>query len=138
MEYRPRQSGLMLAARITVAHFSVSSAMSFPNSAGVIGIGAPAEFDETCLKLGIGEARIDLPVQRGDDLGRNWRSIQHNRTPVPLKLGGLQIRTAFSRSWRQQLSMDQRCFSAATPLDKFSSAKVTAEVKAMKHTLAKR
>jgi hypothetical protein len=30
----------------------------------------PAEFDETCLKLGIGEARIDLPVQRGDDLGR--------------------------------------------------------------------
>src|SRR5262249_31290429 len=29
----------------------------------------PAEFDETCLKLGIGQARIDLPVQRGGDLG---------------------------------------------------------------------
>src|SRR5262249_61375280 len=35
----PRQSGLMLAARITLPHFSVSSATSFPNSAGVIGMG---------------------------------------------------------------------------------------------------
>src|SRR5215831_251569 len=32
---------LMLAARITLAHFSVSSATSFPNSAGVIGMGSP-------------------------------------------------------------------------------------------------
>jgi hypothetical protein len=35
-------SGLMLAARITLPHFSVSSATSFPNSAGVIGMGSPA------------------------------------------------------------------------------------------------
>jgi hypothetical protein len=34
-------SALMLAARITLAHFSVSSATSFPNSAGVIGMGSP-------------------------------------------------------------------------------------------------
>src|SRR6516225_10567220 len=31
---------LMLAARITLPHFSVSSAMSLPNSASVIGIGS--------------------------------------------------------------------------------------------------
>src|SRR5258706_1860233 len=30
----PFYSGLMLAARITLAHFSVSSAISFPKSAG--------------------------------------------------------------------------------------------------------
>src|SRR5262249_8523046 len=35
-------SALMLAARITLPHFSVSSATSFPNSAGVIGMGSPA------------------------------------------------------------------------------------------------
>src|SRR5262249_34095570 len=34
--------GLMLAARTTLLHFSVSSATSFPNSAGVIGMGSPA------------------------------------------------------------------------------------------------
>src|SRR5262245_38139757 len=38
---RTRYSALMLAARITLAHFSVSSATSFPNSAGVIGMGSP-------------------------------------------------------------------------------------------------
>jgi hypothetical protein len=31
---RPDQSGLIFAARITLPHFSVSSAMSFPKSAG--------------------------------------------------------------------------------------------------------
>src|SRR5262245_50873634 len=30
----------------------------------------PAEFDETCLKLGIGEGGIDLFVELADDLGR--------------------------------------------------------------------
>src|SRR5215471_861645 len=41
-DLRPRlhPSGLMLAARITLPHFSVSSAMSLPNSAGVIGVGS--------------------------------------------------------------------------------------------------
>ena len=35
-------SGLMPADLITLAHFLVSSATSFPNSAGVIGMGSPA------------------------------------------------------------------------------------------------
>src|SRR5262249_20105024 len=41
MEYLdgPDHSGLMLAARITLAHFSVSSAMNLPKSAGVIDFG---------------------------------------------------------------------------------------------------
>src|SRR5262245_32164133 len=41
-EYPGRDySGLMLAARITLAHFSVSSTMSWPNAPGLIGIGSP-------------------------------------------------------------------------------------------------
>src|SRR5262245_31287083 len=42
MEYRselPDHSGLMPANLITLAHFSVSSAMNFPNSAEVINVG---------------------------------------------------------------------------------------------------
>ena len=38
-------SGLMLAARITLPHFSVSSAMSLPKSAGKPGSAVPTEFD---------------------------------------------------------------------------------------------
>src|SRR5215813_8577741 len=34
-------SGLMFAARITLPHFSVSSAINFPKSVGVIGFGEP-------------------------------------------------------------------------------------------------
>ncbi|MFZ3353437.1 MAG: heme-binding protein [Xanthobacteraceae bacterium] len=34
-------SALMLAARVTLAHFPVSAAISFPNPIGVIGIGEP-------------------------------------------------------------------------------------------------
>ena len=43
MEYRAREdhSGLMLAARITLPHFSVSSAMSLPKSAGEPGSTVP-------------------------------------------------------------------------------------------------
>ena len=36
----PHQSALMLRARITLPHFSVSSAMNFPNAADVIDIGS--------------------------------------------------------------------------------------------------
>ena len=63
-------SGLMLAARITLPHFSVSSAMSFPNSVGdhwhrhIRKVGKPR------LHLGIGKACSDLRVELVDDLGR--------------------------------------------------------------------
>src|SRR6478609_10127151 len=61
MEYRlrnARYSGLMLAARITLPHFSVSSAMNFPSSAGVIGIGT-APMSANCAAI-FGSARDTL------------------------------------------------------------------------------
>src|SRR6516165_4916463 len=45
-------SGLMPANLITLAHFSVSSAMNFPNSGGVIGIGTPPRSASRALSLG--------------------------------------------------------------------------------------
>jgi hypothetical protein len=50
----PLHAGLMLAARITLPHFSVSSAMNLPKSAGEPGSGVPRK---------VGEARIDLILQ---------------------------------------------------------------------------
>src|SRR6516164_830452 len=45
-------SGLMLAARITLAHFSVSSAISIPKSAGDPGSGVPPSSANLALILG--------------------------------------------------------------------------------------
>ena len=53
-----RYSGFMLAVRITFAHFSVSSAMNLPKSAGVIGIGTPP--NSASLVLSLGSARPAL------------------------------------------------------------------------------
>ena len=50
-------SGLMLAARITLPHFSVSSAMSLPKSAGEPASTVAAQIGEPRLDLGIGERR---------------------------------------------------------------------------------
>src|SRR6476659_2978938 len=50
---RPQhQTGLRLALRITLAHFSVSSAMSVANAAGVIGMGAPPRSANRAFILG--------------------------------------------------------------------------------------
>jgi hypothetical protein len=40
----------MLAARITLPHFSVSSAMSFPNAADVIDIGSTPRADSAHIE----------------------------------------------------------------------------------------
>src|SRR5262249_7574140 len=48
----PDHSGLMFAARITLPHFSVSSATSLPNSAGVIGMGSPASSARRACNFG--------------------------------------------------------------------------------------
>ena len=61
---------LMLAARITLAHFSVSSAMSLPKSAGEPAMRPPPKVGKPRPHLGIGEARVDLLVELVDDLGR--------------------------------------------------------------------
>src|SRR5262249_61719309 len=49
---RRDQSGLMPAVLITLAHFSVSSAMSFSNSVGVMGIGTSAKSASRAFILG--------------------------------------------------------------------------------------
>ena len=51
-EARP-YSGLMLAARITFAHFSVSSAMNLPKSAGVIDFGTLPMPANCVINLGL-------------------------------------------------------------------------------------
>src|SRR5471032_38074 len=51
-----RHPGLMLAARMTLAHFSVSAARKRPNSAGVIGIGTPPSSTMRALSLGSASA----------------------------------------------------------------------------------
>src|SRR5262245_30919909 len=48
----PHQSALMLAARITFAHFSVSSAMNLPNSAGESARGPAPRSASRALILG--------------------------------------------------------------------------------------
>ena len=58
-EYYP---GFMLAALIILAHFSVSSAMSLPNSAGVIGIGAPPSSASRALILGSASSALISPL----------------------------------------------------------------------------
>ena len=62
-------SALMPAARITLPHFSVSSAMSLPKSAGEPRKHRAAEVGEPRLHLGIGEGRVDLVVELVDDFG---------------------------------------------------------------------
>jgi hypothetical protein len=60
---------LIFAARMTFPHFSVSSAMNFPNSAGVIGIGEEARSARRVLKFGSARAasisRLSLSMIAG-------------------------------------------------------------------------
>src|ERR1700722_14913405 len=62
MEYRHRDdrpySNLMLANRITLPHFSVSSAMNFPNSAGAIDIGTAPKSASRDLNSGAGRVAL--------------------------------------------------------------------------------
>ena len=60
----------MLTARITLPHFSVSSAMNLPKSAGETDEHRAAQVGKPRLHFGIGEASVDLLVELVDDLGR--------------------------------------------------------------------
>src|SRR5262245_7574932 len=55
---RADHSALMPAARITLPHFSVSSAMNLPKSAGVIGIGRPPRSASRALIVGSARASL--------------------------------------------------------------------------------
>ena len=60
----------MLASRITLPHFSVSSTMSLSELARRAREHGGAPFFEARLHFGIGECRVDLLVELVDDLGR--------------------------------------------------------------------
>jgi hypothetical protein len=67
MEYLPWfHSALMLAARMTLAHFSVSSAMSFPKSAGDLASTVPPK--PAILAMILGSARLTRGVVVFDEL----------------------------------------------------------------------
>src|SRR5262249_19552260 len=61
-------SSSMCAPRITLPHLSVSSAMSFPNSAGAIGIGSPPSSRKRAIN--IPQHGIDRSVELFDHLRR--------------------------------------------------------------------
>jgi hypothetical protein len=54
----------MLSARITLPHFSVSSEMKLPKSAGVIDFGMLPTSANRDIILGIGEGRVDRFVKK--------------------------------------------------------------------------
>jgi hypothetical protein len=56
--YRPDYSALMLAARITLPHFSVSAAMNFPKSAGEPGRGVPPNSASRAFIFGSARASL--------------------------------------------------------------------------------
>src|SRR5215472_11482055 len=66
----------MLAVRITLAHFSVSSAMNFANSAGVIGIGSTPKSASRALNLGAARATL---------VGLRPRGKRHSADALPLE-----------------------------------------------------
>ena len=66
----PAHSGLRPANFTTLAHFSVSSAISFPKSAGEPGSDRATLVDEPRPDHGIGEPGVDLAVEPVDDSER--------------------------------------------------------------------
>ena len=63
-------SGLMLAAQITLLHFFSLCGDELAEIGGRAHKHCTPEFSELCLSLGIGEARVDLLVERVDNLDR--------------------------------------------------------------------
>ena len=60
-------SGLMPANLITFPHFSVSSAISLPNSAGEPGSTVAPKSAKRAFDHGVGEARVRFTVEHIDD-----------------------------------------------------------------------
>src|SRR6266540_776237 len=89
----------MLAARITLPHFSVSSAMSLPKSAGEPASTMPPR-SAMRFDRGVGEAGIDLPIELVNNVGGR---VLGRADAEPL--ARLIARHEFSHSWdaRQRL-----------------------------------
>src|SRR5713101_5384632 len=100
VEIFPAQSGLAPENLTTLAHFSVSSAISLPKSAGEPGSAGAAKVGKPRLHLGIGEGRIDLLVKPLHDLGRRalWSADAKKRARLVAwhKIGdGRNVRQSF-------------------------------------------
>ena len=93
-------STLMLAARITLAHFSVSSRISLPKSSGEPRKHHAAEVGEPRLYLRIGKRGIDLGIELLDD--RSRRVLGRNE-PDPLARLETRNELAERRNVRQRL-----------------------------------
>jgi hypothetical protein len=80
-EWGAAQAALRPANLTTLPHFSVSSAISLPKSAGIPGSGVPPRSASRALHLGVREARIDLLVEFVNDRGRTaFRCADGNPT----------------------------------------------------------
>ena len=77
-------SCLIWAIRITLPHFSVSSAMSLPKSAGEPGNVVPPKLGESRLQLGIRETLVHGDVEPVDDLRRAYCAAYRARTSYSL------------------------------------------------------
>ena len=97
-------SGLMPATLTTLPHFSVSSAMSLPKSAGEPASPA-AQLGQPRLHLGIGEANVDLPVEFVDDLGRR---VSGRADAIPSACLVARHELAHGRDVRQRLRAHRR------------------------------
>jgi hypothetical protein len=106
-------SGLMLAAWITLPHFSVSAAMSLPNSVGRTDECCATQIGKPRLHLGIGKASGDLLVELLDDFGgrRVWCAV------VPLPDSCTAQSKATARSLRPVLDEPQPPRTEGTLLD---------------------
>jgi hypothetical protein len=99
---KPDQFGLRPPNFTTLAHFSVSSAMRLPKSAGAPASTVPSRSTSRAFDLGIGEARIDLLVELIDE-ANSWehrfppRSSRHS--PTGSRLGSGYRAAPASASW---------------------------------------
>jgi hypothetical protein len=73
----PRQSALILAARITLPHFSASAAMSLPKAAGEPASTAPPRSGRRALIVGSTRPAEDLGTSRWQLCGKDGRCWWH-------------------------------------------------------------
>jgi hypothetical protein len=88
------QSALTPANLITLAHFSVSSAMNLPKSTGEPAGAMPPKVCQARLQFEIDEAGIDLLIELVDDLGGR---VPGNANAIPL--AGLVARHELAHGW---------------------------------------
>src|SRR5262245_37621818 len=93
-------SGLMFANFTTLPHFSVSSAMSLPKSAGESASTVPPKSAMRALITGVGEARVHFLIERTDDRSG---SIPRRTEPEPCARLVARYEVAHDRNFGQHV-----------------------------------